>query len=454
MISTIGYTLLLAIALIEVSDAKSNNKTFQANDRQISSNIFSCDSSDSTIRAICSYTLEQLNSELKATGVSLDHNGLLFNYDDPKDVKIDTGHSCSVTAQVRHKHVSARLSSNANLDLSGKSLTEPLAIRLKLPVSISGRVDIKQRFGIRLLFGSCSTVGSDSFSFKGSAHTTANVVIGLTLNPSLGRTPSGDFLLAIKPQVATLFALEHLDFNFRVSGVSPIAAVVSVVSGLSSTFFKSVTALFKGDSVSSILKDSLPFDLGAPLLLGVGALPKPLEEAVWKSLTNYGVHVAAKKAAGFGDDIESELNKKVRRALRLDSSGRRSVLLRKDIVELVAAGKNGSDILSNVPANPYKACRKEISALCNSCRGCMECRKLSENCDQLSSEHRHRYAASHMVAARPKIASQIAAATPPPRQGTSPAKQKEGCFRNANMICVECRGCLECIRLQKQCSSM
>lgn len=187
------YSVLFVFLLstVEASRPFSNQGSVDSGSRQILPSVFTCDTSDSTMKLICSTALTQLNTELKEAGVSVDRDGVLFSYDDPKDERIPTGHSCSVTAQARHKQVSAKLSSSADVVLSGKSLTEPLAITLTLPVSIDSRVDVKQKFGGRVL-GKCIHLGSDSYSLKARASATANIVIGLSLNPSLGKVASGD----------------------------------------------------------------------------------------------------------------------------------------------------------------------------------------------------------------------------------------------------------------------
>lgn len=92
--------------------------------RQISADVFTCDSSDALLNAVCQIGLKRINSELEAAGISVNRNGVLFTYNDDEDKRIKTGHSCTVTAQVRHlEKAPALISSSTRLDFSGNSIT-------------------------------------------------------------------------------------------------------------------------------------------------------------------------------------------------------------------------------------------------------------------------------------------------------------------------------------------
>lgn len=387
--------------------------------RQILPSVFSCDSSDPLLQAICKEALKKINAELQSGGISIDRAGLLFNYDDPKDEKIRTGHSCTVTADVKHKRVTARIDRSAGVNLSGNSLTEPLTLRFKLPVTVDARVDVKQRFGTRLIFG-CSNYASDSYSLKATLSTQADAVIGFALNPSLGKVASGDYGLVLEPNVAVLSSLDNFDLDFRVSGVSPITSVLTHIVGFSSTILKSITALFKGDSVSKIIKDSLVFDFGVPIVLGIGALPRPVEDLIWGQLANFAEHIIEKEALGFGADLEDKLNADVRRIFKTDDDGKRTIIVKKEIVQLVAGGAGSSQIFIDPPRKrSLKACKDPVLRLCAQCRGCPDCVNRLRACDKAEREYNRQYGATNLVASKPKIASLPPVSTAPPTTTTT-----------------------------------
>lgn len=383
--------------------------------RQISAEVFTCDSSNALLNSVCQVTLSRINEELSGAGIGIDRNGILFTYTDDKDRKIDTGHSCSVTAQIRKQTAEARISSSSRLDLVVKKITEPFALRLQLPVSVSAQVDVKQRFGFRF-FGSCSNTGSDSYSLKASASTTADAVLGINLSPSFGQLNSGDYALILEPQVVVLSSLRNLDLNFRVSGVSPLSSVLTFVHGFSSTVLKSITAIFTGESVSRIIRDAIPFDIGAPIILGVGALPGFIEQAIWGRLLDFVGHKIEKKAMGFGPDLEDDLQRKLNRALKVDSNGKRVIVIKQNIVELLQAGD--ANVFASIGTDPSVACFASASRMCSFGsprrgipRGCIP---AQQRCAQLRTEFSKKTNPTKLINAKPLVARTMPTSTRPP----------------------------------------
>ncbi|PXF44361.1 hypothetical protein BWQ96_05881 [Gracilariopsis chorda] len=314
--------------------------------KQISPEVLRCKSTNPIVRGICDVALGKVNSELEAAGIAIRKDGVLFTYDDPKHVSIPTGHSCSVTAKVRHKHATAHFSSSSTLRLTGNSISDKLALRLKLPVRVSARVDVRQRFGARF-FGKCKRYARDTFSLKAKADTRADVVVGLSLNPSFRKLSNGNFELTLMPVIAALFELDDLDLKFRVSKVSPITPIWTFIVGFKSTLLKSITGLFKGDSLKSIFKDikrSLLYDFGAPVVLGIGALPRPLETLVFDALSNIAERKIERKAKGVGESLEDKLNDELRRALKLGPDGKRVIVIKGNFLDLLRSSPNTKDL--------------------------------------------------------------------------------------------------------------
>ncbi|WP_437276324.1 hypothetical protein WME90_34465 [Sorangium sp. So ce375] len=363
--------------------------------------LINCDTGSQEVRALCKMALDRVNSELDARGVTVDSEGILFALDDPTDRKIDTGHACTVRAEQRHAYYSARLKRSASLDVSGNSLTRPLVIKLSLPVEYSAKIDVNQTFGYMIL-GSCNKSGSDSYSLKGSLATTADIVLGVDLNPTFGFRPNGDYAITIEPKVAVATALKNTNVDLRVSGVSPITPVVTFATGFSSTVAKSVTALFSGDSVSRIVEGSATWDFGAPVLLGIGALPRPLEDAMFGLIESKAAREIERSAARFGPGLEQALQQRLNEALKLEN-GKRVLIIRQDFLQQLTGGAAPSSQFVEVwrPQNPRAACEARASQQC--WNDGARCEALSRACHAEEQEWLRQY---------PPVASTIVNATP------------------------------------------
>lgn len=440
---TFFFVLLATIALVQALPFANNKHNFSKSAaaivKQVSPDVFSCDSADPVIRAVCKEGLGKFNSELSKAGISIDSGNFIFNYDDPDDESIPTGHSCTVRAEMQHKHISAKISSSSRLDISGNALTEPLAVRVELPVSLQARVDIKQRFGVRLIFGRCSTVGSDSYSLKASVGTVANIVVGFFLNPSLAVMDTGEYVLKIEPKLAVMSAISNTKLNFEVSGVSPVSGVLTRVLGFSSTVLKSATALLNGESVSEIVLRSIPFDFGVPVLLGIGILPQPIETSIWNQILK---RRATKEAKGFVEDLGDKLSATIGKALKLDSDGKRVLIVKKETVDRLRAGTSISHIFESEPTSrdPSADCYRALGELCTSCDYCRQCEDEEYRCQQISEDFFNRYGRffkAKFVPAIPKVAS-ISTPTPAPRVDNRSPYQK--CIDWAYEECDQCGG--------------
>lgn len=399
--------------------AKLTALTTAKSTHQISSEVFKCDSSDKTINAICKEALFKFNSELSRASISIDREGVLFKYDDDEKVKIPTGHSCSITAKITRKYALVRFSRGARLNLKMASVTEPFLLSLKLPVKLRAKVDVKQRFGQRIL-GSCSNYGSDSYTFKGDGSTTASIVIGFTLDPKVGTTKNGDYIVKIKPRFTSVLSLESFNLNFKVSGVNRFSSILTSVTGLGSTLLKSVTALIQGDSVSDIVEKALPFDIGAPIVLGIGALPGPLEQLIWKKLLKSEVVPRFRdKAKKYSNDLQMSINSKLKAKFKLNGYGEKTFIIKKGAISLLLSGASRRDVFGIVPENPLGLCIEKArhSPICirNKCpdgpcfiaisstRKTSECRREEEKCYVLENEWKEKYGALKLTHSSPLI---------------------------------------------------
>lgn len=359
----------------------------------ISSDVLDCESASAEARLLCELALARINSELDQRGISIDSEGVLFSFEDPTNRKIDTGHSCTVQAEVKHQTAEVRFKSGAQLDVSGNSLSRPLALKVQLPVGLSAEVDVKQTFGTRIL-GSCNDYASDSYTFRGNLATTANVLVGLSLNPTFGRTQAGDYAIVLRPKVAVGASLDQLDIDFRVSGVSPITPAWTFVTGFGSTMARSTTALFSGDNVKRIVESTAAWDFGMPLLLGASNLPAPIEEGIFELLDKQAEKEAEREVAKFRGVLETQLQAKLAKALELDATGSRRLIIKREYAALVASLGLSADVFVTVPPNPSSSCRTAANALCNSCRGCSACVSEQRRCDELSRAYSAQYQAS------------------------------------------------------------
>ncbi|PXF41761.1 hypothetical protein BWQ96_08511 [Gracilariopsis chorda] len=459
------FLSLTLFALFSLSYAASYPRFYSPTDlsvavkaSQVSTEVFRCDSSNAIHRALCRAALNKVNSELEGAGISIDRNGVLFVYDDPSNRKIQTGKSCSVTAEQRHQHLEARFKRSARLRLKGNSLTEPFVLRLKLPVTLSGRVDIKQRFGAKVpqissfkIRMKCKNYASDSYSLKGSLSTNANMGIGFYLKPSLGTVASGDYAIVLQPIVRVVTKLESTDIRLDASGVSPIAAVWSSVVGWTSTLTQVADAALNGKSITAVIERNVAWDVGSAVVLGIGSLPAPLEKLLWKLLSTVGEFLARKKARGYGEDIEDDLNKKVRRALNVGSDGKRVIIIKRNFMEMLRKQGENENVFVRPPTNPTADCMTGVNYMCSICRGCSQCVSERNRCRAQQRAVTQKWTPKNLIHSVPKIAA-LARPSPNPKpapRGT--VQDRDACYRRAHSVCAACRGCGECRYLISQC---
>ncbi|GAB1318070.1 hypothetical protein MFIFM68171_08280 [Madurella fahalii] len=305
-----------------------------------------CTNGDATVQALCSVVSHRVSAALAAAHVRVDRTGILFAYDDPADRKIDTGHSCTVTASVQHTHAEAKLLADASLDFSGNPLavSDPALFVAELPVELAARIDVKQRFGSRVL-GSCVGLGSDSFVVAGGVQTRARVAVLFTFAPALVRTDAaGDYVFTIRPIVKVAAQLENTDIDFNISGVSFLSGLLTAVLGGTSSVFKAVTHLLKGDSLGSVW-DDIKRSVIDGAVGGVLSIPFDLLDNVVELLAQaYVDEKQGSVAQEYSGEMEKRLRALVSNALGLDANGERSFVIRKEVVDLVSRFGVGADV--------------------------------------------------------------------------------------------------------------
>lgn len=386
---------LLTIILAAPRFGINNSKTL----RQISPDVFSCTSSDETTKAICTVVLDKVNSELEKSRISIQKDGVLFKYKNKTSIPVDTGHSCTRTAKVTGRYLSAHFLSSASISFSGLSLTEPAALVLNLPVSLQARYDMKQSFGIRRPwpFKGCQHLHGDEFKLHGETSSPAQLVVGFYLSASLGNLSSGDYVVMLRPRAIVMFNLKSTNIDLHISGVNLISGVLSTALGLTSSGFKALEHLYQGEfsEAEKVLKKGLVVNVAIPFILGIGRLPRELEIAVWKALLRFGASKIEKEKNGVVESVENKLNAELHKALRVDSSGVRTIVVKKDVLKLKTSGAAVDDILHDLPPlTPFK-CDQQIPDHCWSCSGnnCAGCGAMG---------HCYTAAAAHADSQKPR----------------------------------------------------
>lgn len=437
---SIHVLLLLLIVWPRATSASMLWPIKQASTKQISSDVFSCTSSDPTIRAICHVLLDKVNNELASSNIQINSGGVLFSFDDPTDKKISTGRSCTLTAKYTHVTTSALFSRGASLNLTATSLTEPFMLRLQLPVSVSGRISVKQSMGVRA-FG-CRVYATDRYTLNGRMSTTADIGVGIYVNTSIGVLSNGDYSVRLAPSSRVALKLQDTDIRFHASGVSPLTSIWTSIVAHSTAIFSAVDALFDGKSVIDDLLNSAGLAYAVPIALGYGALPRRLESALWDLLfRHHAQHKVEKKAAHFGRDLEDDLDADLRRALGTNSAGYREYIVKKEIVELLRLGHATTEIVQDLPVDEAVACFTAYGRTCSR----FGCNGDIRPCEELRRQFLDTYKADRYIPALPQVAVPLPSPTP-----SAQARCREG----LNDLCNSCRGCQTCIDRWRACNAL
>ncbi|KAK1829736.1 hypothetical protein QBC39DRAFT_262377 [Podospora conica] len=338
-----------------------------------------CSRGDATVKALCSVVTQRAGSMLAGASIRIDAAGLLFTYDNATDIKVDTGHSCSVTANIKNTRAEARLSSQTWLDFSGNplSVSDPGLFLAELPVELAARIDIQQRFGQRLL-GKCHKLGTDSFKVSGGVKTTAKVAVLFSFGPAPVRVDAqGNWVFTIRPITKVAAQLGKTDIDFNVSGYSFVSGIVTAALGGTSSALKAVTHLLKGDSLSRAWSDvkRMVLDVAVGSVLSI---PFDLLDNLVETLAQaYIDEKKGKLVTEYSGEMEKKLREMLAKALGLDANGERTFVIKKEVVALVSQFGVTADVF--LPDKPAGYCAKDAD--CNDgvyCNGVERC--VSEKC--------------------------------------------------------------------------
>ena len=334
-----------------------------------------CSKGDATVQALCRVISLKVSAALSAANIRVDSSGILFYYDDGTHSKIDTGHSCTVTAEITNTHAEAKLLSAASLDFSGNplSVSDPSLFVAELPVEVSARIDVKQKFGTRILTG-CTNLGSDSFKLTGGVQTTAKVAILFTFAPALVRTDaSGNYIFTIRPITKVAAELGRTDINFNISGVSFLNGLITAVLGGTSSIFKAVTNILKGESLKKVWANIKQHVIDVAVG-GLLSTPFDLLDDVVELLAQ--AYVDEKKnglATSYSGELEKKLRGLVAGALGLDANGERQFVIRREFIELISQFGEGVDVF--LPDKPAGYCVGDAECsdgkFCNGAERCV-----------------------------------------------------------------------------------
>lgn len=292
----------------------------------------------------CDLLLQRLNDDLSRASLSINRNNIMYTFQDTTKETIDTGDSCSLTAEVQSRSATVRFGTGVNLDLSSGDIFDPFMLKIQIPVHIISGVNVMQRSGFRI-FGRCRTLGSETVTFQGGSSTDTQILVTVDLNPSVSFTSEGNFEVSIEPTVAVAADIDDVDLNLRVSGDSAniFEEVSAFVQRFPSTLFQDTSNLFESDYVLTVFSETAPVPLGVPV--GFSQISQSAESIGLALLREIPERQALQSAAGFAFVLERDLTAKVRSALGVDATGTRSFIISGQFQQLLLAGGSLEDIL-------------------------------------------------------------------------------------------------------------
>ena len=308
-------------------------------------NFLDCKKGNDGVQLLCRLAANKIHGPLVAASIRADPSSLLFTYNDPTKRKISTGHSCAITADITSVDVSVKLLSAVTLNFSAKpfNLSDPIVFAAELPVELSARATIKQRFGATIPWIGCQNYASDTSHATGSTTTVAKVAILFTVAPSLTTDAGGNFVLTIKPITKAASQLSSMKVNFKVSGISFWSGFLTAILGSLTSIQNSIVSLLKGDVIGFVWNNikALLDQVAGVILMLPDSLIGSLVEALAQRYVQDQVKGVVK---GYTGVMENTLRSKIAQVLHLDAKGARRFVVKKNFVDLVRQFGDGADI--------------------------------------------------------------------------------------------------------------
>lgn len=298
---------------------------------QISSDVYACSSTNPTRNLICNAVVTYLNEKLEGFGISIDNQGLLYEYSDPKDINIPTGHSCSTTAAVEHTYASVRFRKGTKLSIRGNILKSPLTVALRLPIDFNSRVNMKQRFGFRF-FGRCKRYGSDTYSLNGHLSTDTKMLIVIALLPRISSTTTGSYKVVLEPRVKVAFDFELKEIKYKTSGKSPIATAWTYFMTKIASKLGAVDDVVRGRSIKSTfdqMQASSLFRWSNIFIHVLDVLRIPQVRDFVKDFLNDAVD---DHSGTLTRTLQDRIEKSIRQAINTDQNGQKVLFVQNGVV--------------------------------------------------------------------------------------------------------------------------
>jgi hypothetical protein len=304
--------------------------------------LMECSTGTPEIQRLCQVVAGYTDNLLHNAGFSITKDAILYNYDDGTDIKLDTGHECSVTAKIHRRRASVRLDGTASIHLSGNPISGAGLVAVALPVSMDAKIDVTEKTGVKLL--GCTNLGSCSFDVIGSVSTVARLLVFFALAPQLRKDKEGNFVVTIKPIVDVIGKLDNTQIDAHVHNNCELNAALGLFLALPSTSTQFLTDWVTQDFQGALdtIKNQFPMDLA----MGIGlSLPDPVLNEIVPIIAR---EVVKKKLKGadtrYSQELKTSLEGAIARALGLDSNGERSIVIRKDFITLLDQFGIGADV--------------------------------------------------------------------------------------------------------------
>lgn len=315
--------------------------------------LMECSTGTDEVQRLCQVVARYTDGLLQNAGLSITKDGILYSYDDGTDVKLDTGHECTVTAKIHRRRASVRLDGSASIDLSGNPVNGAGIVAVALPVSMDAKVDITEKTGYKLI-NHCETLGSCSLDAIGSVSTIARLWVFFALAPQLKNDDEGNFVVTIKPLVEAIAKLDNTQVDAHVNNGCHLNAILGLILSLPSTIGQFLIDVYTADfqGVYDTITQQFPKDLG----IGIGlALPDAVLNQIVPTVAR---EVVKKKLKGadsrYSEQLTASLQGVVARALGLDSNGERNIVVKKDFISLLEQFGIDADVF--LPDKPSNFC--------------------------------------------------------------------------------------------------